>query len=143
MKVKKLHEKAIPMHYSTDGSSCFDIFCYEKPEWVMEKGNWVSTIHSGWAVEIPHEHTLKIFSRSGHGFNYHTHLINGTGIIDFDYRGEVMIKLICHASSYPKIKAGDAVAQGSLENTPRVYFMEVEELSDPISEHIGFGSTTA
>lgn len=142
MRIKRLHEKAIPPHYSTDGSSCFDIFCYEKPVWAMEKGVWVSLIPTGWAVEVPHECALMMYSRSGHGFNHLTTLINGTGVIDFDYRLEVMVKLICHASSYPKIKAGDAVAQGCLVSTPRIYFSEVEQLSDPVSDHIGFGSTT-
>ncbi len=118
------------------------IFCYEKPEWITEKGNWVTTIKTGWAVEIPHEHALMLYSRSGHGFNYHTNLINSTAVIDYDYRGEVMIKLICYASSYPKIKAGDAVAQGCLVNTPKVYFMEVDELSDTERGLKGFGSTT-
>lgn len=142
MKIKRLHEKAIPMHYATDGASCFDIFCYEKPEWTMEKGNLVTTIKTGWAVEIPHEHALMLYSRSGHGFNYHTNLINSTAVIDYDYRGEVMVKLICYASSYPKIKAGDAVAQGCLINTPKVYFMEVDELSITERNESGFGSTT-
>ncbi|MDD2307794.1 MAG: hypothetical protein PHP53_24035 [Prolixibacteraceae bacterium] len=142
MRIKRLHEKAIPPHYATEGSSCFDIFCYEKPEWTMEKGKWVSTIKTGWAVEIPHEHALMLYSRSGHGFKNLTTLVNGTGVIDFDYRGEVMIKLICHANSYPKIKAGDAVAQGYIVNTPKTYFMEVDELSESESNHIGFGSTT-
>lgn len=58
------------------------------------------------------------------------------------YKAEVMIKLICHATSYPQIKAGDAVAQGCIINTPKTYFMEVDELSESESNHIGFGSTT-
>lgn len=141
MKIKKLHEKAIPMHYATDGASCFDIFCYEEPEWTMEKGKWVSLIKTGWAVEIPHEHALILYSRSGHGFKNLTTLANGTGVIDYDYRGEVIVKLVCHATSYPQIKAGDAVVQGCLINTPKVYFMEVDELSDTERGLKGFGST--
>lgn len=142
MKIKKLNSKAIPPQYATDGASCFDIFCYEKPEWTMEKGNWVTTIKTGWAVEIPHEHALIIYSRSGHGFKNLTTLVNGTGVIDYDYRGEVMVKLVCHATSYPHIKAGDAVAQGCIVNTPRTYFMEVEELSETVRGEKGIGSTT-
>jgi dUTP pyrophosphatase len=69
-------------------------------------------------------------------------LVNGTGIIDFDYRGEVRVKLICHASSFPEIKAGDAVAQGFLTSTPHCYFMEVDSLSKTERGEHGFGSTT-
>jgi len=52
-----------------------------------------------------------------------------------------MVKLICHASSYPKINKGDAIAQGCLINTPRCYFMEVDELSETERGVSGFGST--
>jgi len=47
------------------------------------KGKWVSVIKTGWAVEIPHEHALMIYSRSGHGFKALTTLANGTGVVDF------------------------------------------------------------
>lgn len=141
MKIKRLHEKAILPHYATDGSSCFDLFCYEKPIWWIQGGKWTTTINTGWAVEIPHEHALILYSRSGHGFKNLTTLVNGTGVIDFDYRGEVMVKLICHATSYPQIKAGDAIAQGCLMNTPKVYFMEVDELSETERGLKGFGSS--
>ena len=53
-----------------------------------------------------------------------------------------MVKLVCHATSYPQIKAGDAVAQGCLINTTKVYFMEVDELSDTVRGEKGIGSTT-
>ena len=182
MNIQRLHKNAIPPHYATDGSSCFDLFCHAKPEWTMEKGVWVTTIYTGWAFDIPHEYALMIFSRSGHGFKALTSLVNSVGIGDYDYKpfcqmnkelinarcenfevlnsdipyeniecllckhyhsAEVKVKLQTVASSYPKIKAGDAIAQAGLVHMPKVYFNEVEKLSAPISKHIGIGSTTA
>jgi dUTP pyrophosphatase len=141
MKVKKLHKDAILPHYATEGASCFDIFCYEKPIWTLSGTRWITTIRTGLAVEIPHEHALIMYSRSGHGFNHLTTLANGTGVIDYDYRGEIKVKLISHSGGHPDIKKGDAVAQGCIINTPRTYFMEVDDLSFTERGEKGFGSS--
>lgn len=141
MKLKKLHEKAILPHYSSEGSSAFDVFTYEDVEWEEQDGHYEALIHTGWAFEIPHEHGLFIFSRSGHGFKANTTLANSVGLLDFDYRGELMVKLICFSWIPPKISSGQAVAQCVLLNTPRCYFMEVDELSDTERGEKGFGST--
>ena len=141
MKLKKLHEKAILPHYSSEGASAFDVFCYEQPRWQIEDGYFTALIHTGWAFEIPHEHGLFILSRSGHGFNNNTTLSNSVGLLDFDYRGELMVKLICFDMEIPIIRVGQAVAQCVLLNTPRCYFMEVDELSDTERGEKGFGST--
>jgi len=142
MKIKKLHDKAIIPHYSTDGASAFDLFCYEEPEWFFEDTNhWLSIVNIGWAFEIPEEYGMFIFSRSGHGFKYNTQLINSVGIIDNDYRGEIKIKLISFNTIPPHIKAKQAVAQAIILHTPKQYFEIVDELSDTKRGSKGFGST--
>lgn len=143
MKIKRLHEKAILPRYSTDGASAFDLFAYENVEWSFsEHGYFDAIIKTGWSFEIPHETGLFILSRSGHGFNYNTTLANSVGLLDYDYRGQAMVKLICFDSYPPEIKKGQAVAQCVLMNTPRCYFMEVDELSETERGNKGFGSTT-
>lgn len=141
MKIKRLHEKAILPRYSTEGSSAFDVFCYEDVRWQVEDGHYEALIHTGWAFEIPHEHGLFIFSRSGHGFKHNTTLANSVGLLDFDYRGELMVKLVCIDIEVPRICAGQAIAQCVLMNTPRCYFMISDELSDTERGTKGFGST--
>ena len=141
MKLKKLHEKAILPHYASYGSSAFDVFAYEDVKWEKQDGHYEALIHTGWAFEIPHEHGLFILSRSGHGFKANTTLANSVGLLDFDYRGELMVKLICFSCIPPKISSGQAVAQCVLLNTPRCYFMEVDELSHTERGVNGFGST--
>ena len=130
MKIKRLHEKAILPHYVTDGSSAFDLFCYEDPQWEINDGYLTSIIHTGWAFEIPKEHGMFILSRSGHGFKNNTTLSNSIGLLDFDYRGEALVKLICFDYNPPIIKAGQAVAQAVILHTPRQYFEIVDELGD-------------
>ena len=141
MKIKRLHEKAILPTYATEGASAFDIFAYEDVEWTINGTTWEAIVKTGWAFEIPHECGLFILSRSGHGFKHNTTLANSVGLVDYDYRGEVMVKLICFNSKPPEIKAGQAVAQCALINTPRCYFMVSDELSKTERGEKGFGSS--
>lgn len=142
MKIKKLHEKAILPQYSSEGASAFDIFAFKNVNWHKNShGLWFTVIETGWAFEIPHEHGLFILSRSGHGFKHNTTLANSIGLLDYDYRGQLMVKLICFDAKPPTIKAGQAIAQCVLLNTPRCYFMVSEELSETERGLKGFGST--
>lgn len=142
MKIKKLHKDAILPRYSSEGASAFDLFAYERVIWgTHPQGYYVATVQTGWAFEIPHECGLFILSRSGHGFKHNTSLANSVGLIDYDYRGEVQVKLICFDVMPPKITAGQAIAQCVLLNTPRCYFMVSDELSVTERGDKGFGST--
>ena len=142
MKIKRLHEDAILPRYATDGASAFDVFAYEKVEWkINSKGFWTALIPTGLAFEIPHETGLFVLSRSGHGFNADTTLSNSIGLLDFDYRGQLMVKLICFEIEHPIIEVGKAVAQCVLMSTPRCYFMVSDELSETLRGDNGFGSS--
>ena len=141
MKIKRLHEEALLPRYSTEGSSAFDVFCYEDVKWTPRSGFHEALVHTGWAFEIQHECGLFILSRSGHGFKHNTTLANSIGLLDYDYRGQLMVKLICFDAEPPRITKGQAVAQCVLLNTPRCYFMEAGELSETERGVSGFGST--
>lgn len=142
MKIKKLHKDAILPRYATDGASAFDVFAYEDVEWTLkEDTTWEALVKTGLAFEIPNETGLFILSRSGHGFKNNTTLANSVGLLDFDYRGEAMVKLITQDIVHPVIKAGQAVAQCVLLSTPRCYFMVSDDLSETERNENGFGST--
>ena len=141
MRIKRLHKDAQLPRYGSDGASAFDVFAYKEIQWDFDGDNWTTVIPTGWAFEIPHEHGLFILSRSGHGFKFNTHLANCVGLLDYDYRGELLVKLICHNPIYPNITAGTAIAQCILIETPRCYFMEVDELTKTKRGANGFGST--
>ena len=142
MKIKRLHEEAILPRYATDGASAFDLFAYKDVEWTLkEDTTWEALIPTGWAFEIPHETGLFILSRSGHGFKNNATLANSVGLLDYDYRGEAMVKLITQDIVHPTIKAGQAVAQCVLLETPKCFFMVRDELSETERGANGFGST--
>lgn len=91
-------------------------------------------------MEIPVGQCLKMYSRSGHGLKYKVCLANGTGIIDSDYRDELMVVLINHGAESFLVKHGDRIAQAMLEPVEQVEFEEVDELST--TDRLGgFGST--
>ena len=141
MKIKKLHENAILPRYATDGSAGFDLFCYEDVVWETKGGVHVAEVHTGWNFELEREHGMFILSRSGHGRKQLTHLANCVGLLDFDYRGEAIVVLMCHLNVPPIIKAGTAIAQAVVMETPKVFFDVVDELSETERGASGFGST--
>lgn len=135
---KSLPYAKIPV-YATEGAAAFDFFAAES-----------GTIHSGLPVvintgirmEIPKGKVLKIYSRSGHGFNKDVRLGNCVGIIDSDYRGDIMVKLTPDSKkSHLSIAIGDRIAQGIIEDAPRYSFKEVLQLSETDRGVGGFGST--
>lgn len=139
VKVKRLYESAKLPTYATDGSGCFDIY-------TMLNGdtdyNAPHTYSTGLAFEIPEDHVMLIFSRSGHGFKSDVRLSNCVGVIDSDYRGELKIKLTCDKQGWGlEVNAGDRIAQGMVIPYKKVQFEEVKELSETVRGTGGMGST--
>jgi dUTP pyrophosphatase len=142
LKIKKLHPAAIIPKYATDGAACFDLHAVAPENWPLYPGV-PSTVRTGLAIEIPKGFVMLIFSRSGHGFKHDIRLANCVGVIDSDYRGEVMVKLTRdHSQAEPLFfKEGDRIAQAMLIPYPRIELIEVDELSQTERGDGGFGST--
>lgn len=143
LKVKKLHPDARLPVYGTDGAACFDLSAH-----LPDGDAAISTcspatviIPTGLSFEIPEGHVMLVFSRSGHGFKNDVRLANCVGVIDADYRGEVMVKLTKDSSGSLFFTHGDRIAQAMVIPFPRVAFEEVEELSSTERGEGGFGST--
>jgi len=140
IKVKKLNEKAELPRYAHSGDGCFDLMSCGDVSWEYNNGILTATVPIGLAFEIEPEHTMFIFSRSGHGFNYGVTLANCTGVIDSNFRGEVVVKLTSHNRVFD-IERGTKVAQACVIATPMQFFEVVEELSDTERGISGFGSS--
>lgn len=146
LKVKKVDPNAKLPTYATSGSACFDLYALtvnkSKDEIsLLTKGNPV-VCGTGLEFEIPEGFAMKIHSRSGHGFKNEVRLVNCTGIIDSDYRAEVMVKLVCdkHGEGL-EIKPGERVAQGEIVRVEQCEFIETDALSETERGTGGFGST--
>ena len=138
LKVKRLSPEAVIPKYATEGSACFDLVSTKR---VIE--GTTATYNTGLAFDIPKCHALMIYSRSGHGFNDALRLSNCVGVVDADYRGEVMVKLQADIDRPYWPRVGDRVAQAMLVKLPAVEFEEVEELTETKRANGGFGSTGA
>ena len=142
VKVMKVDPKAIMPTKGTDGSACYDLYTIE--DYTLRTLNAepeALKVRTGLAVRIPEGYHMKIFLRSSTGLKTKLRLANGTGIIDSDYRGEVML-LIENVSRFPMtINAGTRIAQCLIEKNVTADFEVVESLEETKRGKGGFGST--
>ena len=137
--IKKLNEKAIIPAYGTEFSAGADL--YNLDECVTIDPRKTVLIHTGIAVEIPVGYCGLIFARSGLATKRGLAPANKVGVIDCDYRGEVMVALHNHSEVEQTVAKGERIAQ--LVITPYVVadFEEADELSETVRGEGGFGST--
>ena len=135
--VKKLHPDATLPTYGTAGAACFDLSVVTIEGLGLSK----ATYGTGLSFEIPKDHVMLVFSRSGHGFKDDIRLSNCVGVIDSDYRGEVKVKLAADGIKPPRFNPGDRIAQAMILPVQQVSFALVDELSDTDRGTRGFGST--
>lgn len=137
LKVKRLSPDAVIPQYATDGAACFDLVATER----KIGSDSTATYATGLAFEIPKGYVMLVYSRSGHGFKEGLRLVNCTGVIDSDYRGQVVVKLQADQPQPDWPRVGERVAQAMLVKLPVVEFEEVEELTETKRGQGGFGST--
>lgn len=137
IKVKRLTDTAIVPTYATKGAACFDFFaCNDNNVFHGKPG----LFRTGISVEVPVGQVMLIFSRSGHGFRDDVRLANCVGVIDSDYRGEILVKLSGDNANPTELECGDRIAQGMIIPVGQVSFVE-SELSETERGANGFGSS--
>lgn len=142
VKIKLLTSTAKLPVYATDGAACFDIYADDIIESGFVGDNFVIQYSTGLAFELPEGKALMVYSRSGDGIKRHITLSNSTGIIDSDYRGELIVQLESDVSTFRDFpKAGERICQAMIIDAPQYDFEVVDELSETGREAGGFGST--
>ena len=140
IKIKKLDEDAILPTYGTPFSAGADLYALCAQSIVIQPGQTV-LIHTGLAFEIPEGYGGFVFARSGLATKKGLAPANKVGVIDSDYRGELMIPLHNGSDVAAVIEHGDRVAQLVFLPCPQADFTTVDILSDSIRSDGGFGST--
>lgn len=140
MNFKKLNEKAITPTYGTEFSAGADLYACEGGEVSIAPGE-TKLIHTGLSLEIPEGYAGLIYARSGIATKRGLAPANKVGVIDSDYRGEIMVSLYNHSSSVQTIADGERVAQLVITPFLKVEYNEVSDLSDTERGAGGFGST--
>ncbi len=139
LNIKKLNENAIIPTYGTEFSAGADL--YNLDNYVVIQPHATTLIHTGIAIEIPEGYCGLIFARSGLATKRGLAPANKVGVIDADYRGEVMVALHNHSDSSAEISPGERVAQLAIVPFLKADFQVVYELSDTLRGTGGFGST--
>ena len=98
-------------------------------------------VGTGIAVELPKGTFGAIYARSGLGINHGIVPANCVGIIDEDYRGEIVVALHNHSDKPFVFKFGDRIAQLVIQPYIAADINVVDELSDTERGNGGFGST--
>lgn len=143
IKFKKLNPNAIVPKYGTENAVCADLYaCFDNNSAMIEIGpGQTRLIKTGIAMEIPNGLGGFIFARSGLATKQGLAPANKVGVIDPDYRGEIMVALYNHSNEFRTIFHADRIAQIGFLPYVTAKFMEVDELDDTNRGSGGFGST--
>ncbi|OPZ74721.1 MAG: Deoxyuridine 5'-triphosphate nucleotidohydrolase [Firmicutes bacterium ADurb.Bin456] len=127
--------------YATEGSAGLDLPANLEKPLIIPPGARVK-IPTGIAVELPHRYIAGlIFPRSGLATNHGIALANAVGLIDSDYKGEIIVAVVNQSKQEYIIKPGERIAQLVFIPIHRVTFKEVAELDQSSRGKGGFGST--
>lgn len=140
VKIKKLDEKAIVPTYGTEYSAGADLYAILDSDLTILPHE-TTLVHTGLAVEIPEGYAGLIYARSGLASKRSLAPANKVGVIDADYRGEVMVALHNHSDKPQTISSGERIAQLVIAPFLKAEFELAEELSDTTRGAGGFGST--
>lgn len=138
--VKKLDESAVLPTYGSEYAGGADLYALVNGDVVIQP-NETKFIHTGLAMEIPEGYVGLVYARSGLACKRGLAPANKVGVIDADYRGEVMVALHNHSNQAQTIAAGERIAQLVIAPFLKVDFEETEELSETVRGAGGFGST--
>ena len=138
--IKKLNENAVVPTYGSEFSAGADLYALADEPIVIEAHKTV-LVHTGVAMEIPTGYVGLVFARSGLATKRALAPANKVGVLDSDYRGEIMVALHNHGDEPKTVENGERIAQLVLVPYLTAEFDEVDELSDTVRGEGGFGST--
>ncbi len=140
MKIKKLNENAVIPTYGTEYSAGADLYACTDEDITINPGE-TKLIKTGIALEIPVGYAGFIYARSGLASKKGLAPANKVGVIDADYRGEIMVALYNQSNEPQVIAAKERIAQLVIAPFLKVEFEEVDELTITVRGAGGFGST--
>jgi len=159
VKVKKLTEDAILPTYAKEGDCCADLYANADIKWTpleiniseddektdYKRVGYKAIVPTGIAVALPIGYEWQVRPRSGNAAKYNISVLNTPGTCDEEYRGEVMVILVCIGEPIGPfangIKKGMRVAQVKLSEVTVAKFEEVATLPTTDRGEGGLGST--
>lgn len=142
MNVKRLRDDAILPVYSSAAAAGADLYACEDADVTIPAGKTV-LIHTGLAMAIPEGYVGLVFARSGLATKRGLAPANKVGVIDSDYRGEIMVALHNHSGEERTVERGERIAQIAFVPYISADFELSDELDTTTRGEGGFGSTGA
>ncbi len=140
VRIKKLRENAIIPTYGTEFAAGADLYAALDEAVTIAPGE-TKLIPTGFAFEIPVGYAGFVYARSGLATKRGLAPANKVGVIDSDYRGEVMTALHNHGSEAQTVEPGERIAQMVIAPYITADFILSNELDNTERGEGGFGST--
>ncbi len=140
VKIKKLRENATVPTYGSEFAAGADLYAAVDGSVTIE-ANETKLIPTGLAMEIPTGYAGLVYARSGLASKRGLAPANKVGVIDSDYRGEVMVALHNHGTKAQTIEMGERIAQMVIAPYVTANFILSDSLDDTVRGEGGFGST--
>lgn len=143
--VLKLNERATLPTFGSEYAAGLDLYACivdangESSVWIP--AGETAVIPTGIAIEIPEGYFGGVYARSGIATRQGLRPSNCVGVIDADYRGEILITLHNDSAESQNVYHGERIAQLILQPFLKLFPTEVSELSDTERGDGGFGST--
>ena len=138
--IKKLSSNAKIPSYATDFAAGCDLYSSSSEKISFNPGE-TKLIKTGIAMEIPLGYAGLIYARSGLATKRGLAPANKVGVIDSDYRGEIMVALHNHTIEVKEIDPYERIAQLVITPYVKGLFNEVDDLNETKRGENGFGST--
>ncbi len=141
LKIKKLRENAVIPKRATEGSAGIDLYaCIDEPITVKAGGH--AMIPTGIAIALPTDgYAAFVFARSGLAIKHGMGLLNGVGVVDSDYRGEVCVGIVNQFDEDYTISPSERIAQLVIMPVSLMPTVETDVLDETERGEGGFGST--
>ena len=138
--VKIKSESGVLPQYETEGSAGMDLRAHITEPVTLLPGQR-ALVPTGIFLELPPGYEAQVRARSGLAVKFGIGLVNGTGTIDSDYRGEIKVPMINWGEEPFVIQDGDRIAQMVVAAYERVAWQAAEQLSETRRGAGGFGHT--
>lgn len=138
VRFKRLDPQVVPPRPARPGDAAVDLAT--TTDLTLAPGERTAA-PTGLAVAIPEGYAGLVVPRSGHARRLGIGVVNGPGLIDPGYRGEIHVLLVNHGDETVRFAAGERIAQLLVVAVPQPVWEEATELDDTDRGDRGFGST--
>lgn len=141
--IKKTDENAKIPTYGSEFAAGADLYAviHNEENRVEILSGETAFIDTGIVMEIPNGYVGLVYARSGLSCKQGLAPANKVGVIDSDYRGNIMVALYNQSNETRIVSEGDRIAQIIIQPVEQFGFKVTENLSNTVRGNGGFGSS--